>query len=148
MKSIVIFWGLRLLAPKPIYCFKITEKTEEAYMINRNMILSREGQWSHDTKRMRGNGVEKKSEHPYRMFMQMTWLFLGLFTGNMSKHRSEVGTRWRFWTQTVEPPYNFYVSEFSSIDRDYKDPSELGWGSTQFPAHEYYKKRTEILYWL
>lgn len=42
-------------------CFKITENTEEACIVNTNKILSIARQWHHDTKRIRMNGVEKKS---------------------------------------------------------------------------------------
>lgn len=42
----------------------------------------------------------------------------------------------------IEFPHNIYISEFSAIERDYKDPFQLGWGSMYFQAYEHYKSRT------
>lgn len=69
MKPIVIIWELRLLAPKLTYCSKITEKTEEAYIVNRRYCQERGSDFM--TQRIRGNGAENKSELLPQMFMQM-----------------------------------------------------------------------------
>lgn len=61
---------------------------------------------------MRGNGVEKKSEHPHWMFVQVVWLFFSLFISRMLKPRNEVHKRCRYLTEIIEFPHIIYISDF------------------------------------